>query len=127
VIICTVCSKSKDSRSGLIPAEERYKGTHVSSIRDLADSTHFPFYVLSSVYGLIPGDTPVPAYDRLLNEADVEALAGKIEKQIRKDRIAEISFYTKTKLSWLPYQRAIGIACTRARVELEVYELDDDA
>lgn len=67
------CSRAKRHDSGLLPALERYDGPSFRVLRRYlranligdANSELVPdVYVLSAEFGLIPGDFPIPGYDR---------------------------------------------------------------
>ena len=68
--ICTICSREKLEDRGMLPARERYTGSHITRVEELAISTMSPFFILSGVYGLLTPDEPIPHYDHVLTQVE---------------------------------------------------------
>lgn len=124
--ICSICSREKDPNPDLLLARERYLGTHVAKVGQLAIHQEVAFFILSGVYGLLAADEAVPYYDHLLVDSEVSALVKMIRIQLWVHEIKELSFYTKSKPNWLPYRRALEEATTLTGTKLHIYELSDD-
>ncbi len=110
-IVCTICSKKKDDRPGLLPACERYLGEHIVQTRSIAE--RYPFYILSGLYGLIPADTRILNYDHLLVEEEVDKLSRLVAQEIVRRRILRIRYFhdpDPDKPSWRPYTDTLNKA-----------------
>lgn len=75
-LLVLACSARKRATAGLLPAVDRYDGPAFRVLRKfLAETTDPPdVLVLSARFGLIPADTPIPAYDHRLTPAAADAL-----------------------------------------------------
>ena len=125
-VICSICSRAKKDDAGLLPAKDRYVGSHISKVRGFAKREGLPFFILSGVYGFISGDELIPYYDHLLVAHEVEALVPSLLKQLRKHEVEVLHFYTKTKPNWVPYRKALEEATKSLGIGLTVHELGDN-
>lgn len=107
VIVCTVCSKDKDLRPGLIPARQRYLGSQIAHVAKIGHDSGLPFYILSGKLGPISADELIGLYDYLLEETEVDALAGKIIRRLELEKITKVIFFYKSKPGWRPYAEAM--------------------
>lgn len=124
-IVCSICSRQKDPRKELLPARERYLGTHIRLVEGKAARRNLSFFVLSGKYGLIPGDECIEHYDYLLEADGVAELAKLIKNQLAAFNISKVCFYTKLKPNWEPYRTALQIASDAMGVEFSINELAD--
>jgi hypothetical protein len=123
-IVCSICSRVKSSDEGLLPARERYQGSHISKVEGEALKRGVPFFILSGLYGLLAAEEGVPNYDYLLTNADVLKLADKIQAQLYTHNVGVVYFHTKFKPQWEPYGEALSAACKAAKVEFIPFRLD---
>lgn len=126
-VICSICSREKDSRPGLLPARERYKGSHVTFVEKIAAKSRLRLFFLSGKLGVIDADSCIPVYDYLLAPEGVQSLSYDIWDQLESLGIEEIRFYTKHKPAWEPYLEALRLGAYAAGVKLVVELLPDDA
>lgn len=117
-IISTICSRYKNETSELLPAGDRYVGSHIAQVKAVAHDLKIPFYFLSGKYGLISEDTKIPYYDYYLEDDAVDALVRVVASQIHEEKISEIEFYSEDKVSWTPYRRVIEIAARQSDIIL---------
>ena len=125
-IICSICSREKDTSDVLLPAHKRYRGDHVGKVERIALSQGLPFFILSGLYGMVPYEDPIPYYDFLLTEAKVSGLVEMLKIQLQQINPIEICFYTKRKPTWVPYLEALQKATEVLGVSLSVYELAEN-
>lgn len=80
------CSRRKRQTSRLIPAINRYDGPMFRVYRnhvDKADSNHLSPCVLSARFGLIPGDTLIPRYERPLSLKNDDGMREHVADRFR--------------------------------------------
>ena len=123
-IACSVCSRQKNEDPDPLPARERYTGSHVRYVESVAKA---PLYILSGKYGLLEANDPVEYYDYRLTDGDVSALVRVIGTQLEREGIQEVIFYSKSKTEWLPYRKALQIACGSKGVGLTLQRIPDNA
>ena len=107
-VVCTMSGTLQDPKPGLIPAGSRYAGTHISQAR--AAAGYKALYILSSRMGLVSEKMGVPRYDHipLQNEREVDALAARVARQIRDEKIRTIFyFYEPANPEWEPYTQVL--------------------
>lgn len=92
-LIVTICGRDKDQRKEPIPAVDRYLSSRIKKIYTLAEKAGLPFAILSGKFGLIYGRDPIPYYDKLLSEADIEAVAEKSLSFLTGNQIKRIIFF----------------------------------
>lgn len=109
-IILTICSRRKKDNPELLAAGERYIGSHIASVKDIADRLRLPMFFLSGKYGLLSIDTKIPYYDTSLEDAKIGELAHIIAKQLQDKKITDIEFYVENNDSWTPYKKVISAA-----------------
>ena len=126
-VICSICSRQKAADTRLMPAQQRYLGSHMLIAQRAAKEAGLPFFILSGKFGFISGDTLIPDYDYLLTKDAVQSLSHEIAHQLLEVGVEKIHFYTKAKKNWQPYLEALKCACGEAKVVLRVHELADDA
>jgi hypothetical protein len=81
------CSQRKKLTSRLLPAIDRYDGPVFRVLRKHAQEAPDkspPACVLSGRFGLIPGQFPIPRYERLLKEEDWTELRTRVEEQLKR-------------------------------------------
>lgn len=122
-IICTICSKNKDTRKEPLQAYKRYKNKRINKVREIAIENNSPFYILSGKYGLISELTLVNYYDQLLTENLIESVIHKVCEQIKTNGIKKISFYIENKPSWRNYIKTLETACKETGTTLAMVNL----
>ncbi len=120
-IVATICSKNKLEIEGELPAQELYTAPHIVDTKKIADEEGLDFYILSGLYGLIPGTQKIPFYDYYLEPDAVPELIDKVVEQLEEAEITEIDFYYEDKESWKPYINSILGACERLEVKLNLH------
>ena len=122
---CTICSKDKSNKPGLLEANERYISPRINYVIKIAARESAPMLILSGKYGLISPDKKIPFYDLLLKKSRVEELVTKVIKQCRKLKIGELIFYAKSrrKQGWGPYYAVLEQASRRLKIDLKVIML----
>lgn len=123
VAVCTICSREKNPSDRLLPAVDRYIGSHVALVRAQAEQRGQPLYFLSSLYGLIPAGQYIVYYNHLLKPDEVPELKETVAQQLTLYGLEEIHFFTKKKPYWQLYLELFS----RLRTRLYVYELPADA
>jgi len=128
-IVCSICSREKAANPEPLPARERYTGSHVRLVENIALEQGSQFFVLSGKFGLLHAQERIGLYDFLLTEDKVKFLAAKVFRQIVRlpFTINEIQFYTKNKPNWLPYKKVIEEAAAKTNTNLRVIYLLPDA
>jgi len=87
------CSQRKVQTPGPMAAIERYDGPAFRVFRrhrHALPGGEPAALVLSALFGLIPGDFPIPVYDRQLKRIDLADLRTIVEAQL-KDKLAELA------------------------------------
>lgn len=95
-ILATYCSAEKDKRVDLLPAYQRYKSERILEIKSEAESRGLTFMIFSGYFGLIHFDQPLPNYDHLLRESQIDYHAKFVAVQIEENDITEIDFISRT-------------------------------
>lgn len=83
-------------------------------------------WVVSGRFGLLEPTTPIPWYDHLLLDEDVEALVLRCAETLTRARLQHLVYYTaSTALApeVAPYGRLVRLACDAAGVQLETVTL----
>lgn len=127
--LCTYCSAPKREDPGLLPAHERYLSRRIRLLALRAAWERRPFLILSGEYGLITPDHPIPWYDHLLIEDEIDDLVPRLVTQLLGHRLDVVEYHTAplaTVAEVRPYFDALSAACTRAEVELEIRILPAD-
>ncbi|XKT75205.1 MAG: DUF6884 domain-containing protein [Patescibacteria group bacterium UBA2103] len=122
-IICTICSKKKNTQTGFLPAKDRYLGDHINTASNISQKQKCEFFILSGKYGLIHAQEPIPYYDYLLTDDAADKLTEKVGAQIKENNITEIIFYTENNPNWKPYEKVITSASEKLQVSLRVQNL----
>ena len=91
-VLATYCSAEKDKRVDLLPAYQRYKSERISMLKSEAESQGLTFMIFSGYFGLIHSGQPIPDYDHLLRESQIEYHAKFVAVQIEENGITETSF-----------------------------------
>ncbi|MGH2487693.1 MAG: DUF6884 domain-containing protein [Ktedonobacterales bacterium] len=84
-LLLLACSKRKRPDFGKIPAIERYDGPAFRMLRKFANAHPEgtpEVYVLSARYGLIPGDTPISAYECQMTSGRARELQAQVEADV---------------------------------------------
>ena len=115
-VICTICSREKDQRPGLLRADKRYLGEHVKEAIMIARRERQPLFILSGKYGLISVRHESENYDRRLTYNGVATLSKVVAKQIKAAGIEAIWYYHKPEESWMPYLRLLMEAAKETKV-----------
>ncbi len=124
-VVCTLCSREKNKRDGLLPASKRYSSNRVKVVLDISGKKKLPLYYLSGKYGLVKSDDEIPYYDLLLLPNAVELLSKLVFKQLKNHDITHVLFYVKSKFKKKnkPYYDVIEKACKSADIKLETAKL----
>lgn len=77
------CSARKRPDTGLLRAVERYDGPWYRVLRGAAGDD-MDVWVISAEYGLIPGDTPIPDYDRTMDMRRAQQLLPQIQPALAR-------------------------------------------
>ncbi len=126
IAICSICSHSKSEDEGLLPARQRYLGSHIPHVEGEAKQHGLPFFILSGVYGLLMAEEGISYYDHVLGAEEVLALASKVYKQLKHHALQELHFFTKSHLSWKLYLDVLQLATESLGVRLCVHELSEN-
>lgn len=117
-IAITVCSREKAEDEELLPAKERYLGSHIALAREAAKKQNARFFILSANYGLIGEEEKIPYYDHLLVPTEVPLLARKVRRQLHGLAATVVVLFTKPKSTWDTYKDAVRIATVRLNIPL---------
>ena len=128
-IVCSICSREKAVNPEPLPARERYIGSHIKLVENIALEQGAQFFILSGKFGLLHAQERIGLYDFLLTEEGVSFLAARVLRQIVRLPfvVGEIQFYTKNKPNWLPYKKVIEDAAAKTNTNLRVIYLLPDA
>jgi len=127
IIVCTTCSREKDTTPDRIPARDRYLGSHIKIAEQAAKADKLPLYFLSGKYGLVPAGQVIPYYDYLLDQTGVTNLISKLCTQLNQSDVHEVRFYVKNKPAWKLYRELLEAAASVLEIQLTIHELPDDA
>lgn len=126
-IFCTYCSAEKDQAVGLLASIERYRSDRIRRIYSASLAAGVGFRILSGEYGLLGPNDRIPWYDHLLRFEEVEAMSRKIIRQIRRQKIDQILFFTlPLRLDPLlgPYHEVLQSSCGSTGTALDLIEID---
>jgi len=124
--LCTICSRTKRADEDPLPARERYLGSHIRAVEEIARARGRQWFLVSGIFGLIAPDEQILSYDHRLAANKIRGLASKIRSQLRRFGIEELHLYSKSKPDWMPYRAAILQATQPLGVKLHIHELADD-
>lgn len=126
--ICTICSKEKSHRLGLLEAKKRYTSPRINYVLNLATQEGIPTLILSGKYGLISPDKKISDYNLLLKAEKVSQLTKRAIKQAKRLRIKELVFYSKPKWEqgWRNYHEVIERVCFALKIKLRKINLSDN-
>ena len=85
-----------------------------------------PLLILSGEFGLLGSTDPIPWYDHLLLQEEVEAMVPRVTAQLRERAVAGIAFHTADPAAdpaVQPYVALIIRACALAQVPLRLVVL----
>jgi len=123
---CTYCSAPKRDTAGEIPAVERYQSERIARLAETARREGCPMWIVSGRYGLLEPNTPIPWYDKLLLDEDVEGLVSVCAESLERAGVKRLMYHTAS-LDLAPevtaYLRLVRLACKAVSVELEVVTL----
>ena len=125
--LCTCCSKDKNDEPGNLPAIQRYKSARINKVHAAARQLGVGFYILSSEFGLIPSEQPIPWYDHLLRVDEVGRLTTLVAEQIQRYDITGLVYFTQPLLeepNVVPYHSTLVAACEQTGVTLHIVELE---
>jgi len=125
-VVCSICSRSKREDADLLPAIERYTGSHIRAVEEISKEQGRPFFVLSGVYGIISSEELIPYYDHLFVKDEIPELLPKVMRQIKEANISSVDFYTKDKPNWEPYRHVLSVAADNSGIPLNIILLEDD-
>ncbi|MFH1038710.1 MAG: hypothetical protein V1789_08610 [PVC group bacterium] len=117
VLVSTICCREKDRSEGLLPAFRRYRSARIRSAAGLARRAKLPFAILSGAFGLIDAATPIPYYDKLMEEGDLEEIAAKNAAYLKGKGIGDIVFLVPDPAAdphVAPYLKSLEMAAAAA-------------
>ena len=127
-IFCTYCSRKKDPVDGLLPTMERYKSERIRSVHTAAQELGFETYILSGKYGLLFSNHPIPYYDYLLSQENVDSLTVTVEEQLIEHDITSVVFFaqsSKIDPNNKPYIEVVFQACANKNIEFSLIILPE--
>jgi hypothetical protein len=100
----------------VLPAIQRYQGTHVQEVSRHAWRDDAIFYIFSGEFGLIDADFSVPAEERPLAVEDLPAMALSITGLLRDENVQRVVLFTPAadKNPWV----LLYLACLQAAAGL---------
>ncbi|MBI3988228.1 MAG: hypothetical protein HY347_01285 [candidate division NC10 bacterium] len=122
--LCTYCSKEKRHDPGEMPAILRYKSERITHVHTAALALRAGFFILSGKFGLVTATHPIPDYDHLLQDPEVEAHAKKVGEQLAQAQVCRLVYVTEpiSEVPQLgPYLETIRRACSATSVALFVF------
>ena len=124
-IILTICCKEKDKSDGLTPAINRYLSQRISTVNEIAASCGKEFFILSGKFGVIHSLTPIPWYDKRLDEQDVKEISKLVIFQLQSYDIKSIEFYGRSRDTegWGAYFKTLDNACGELKIQLKEFIL----
>jgi len=109
----------------LLPARERYKGTHIQQAAESAKlKGNLPLFVLSSKHGLLAERQGVADYRHALVERDIDILASRLYAQLGQMHAREVYLHTFVGRERNLYLRAMTLATQKLGARLIVTELE---
>ena len=122
----TYCSKSKRASPELLPAYKRYISRRIKFVYDSATGGPNKFAILSGSFGLINGDHPIPYYDHLLQEDEIEPMVKTVTQTLISWGISGITWYSlpdELDPNVWRYRAVITLASEMAGCRLDTVEL----
>lgn len=102
----------------------RYIATRVKRVMKIAKKANLPFFILSGKYGLIKYDQPIPYYDHLLQNKEINKIVRIVSKQIIDNNIDCIDFYAKPKShDWIAYYEVLEKAANLSKINMNIHHL----
>ena len=122
-LVGTICCREKDHSPGLLPASRRYLSGRIRRVFQLARDSGLEFFILSGRFGPISPDEPIPYYDQLLQESEVEEMSGLVADYLGKEKAGKVIFFSpdpERDPHVIPYLKSIKRGARKAGVSLEV-------
>ncbi|NIM92931.1 MAG: hypothetical protein GTO18_04380 [Anaerolineales bacterium] len=126
---CTYCSAEKNHAPGDLPAIKRYLSQRIRSVYATALSAGIPFFILSGEFGLLEPCDPIPDYEHLLVQSEVNIHAELVAGQFQDFGVKGFVFFTvpvSQDPNVAPYIECMKAACERAGVEMSIVEISGD-
>ncbi len=126
-IFCTYCSARKREVETPIPAIQLYRSERILNIYKAAELIGLPCFIMSGEFGLIKAETPIPYYDHLLQNEEVDDHAALMAKQIKAHHISDIIFFSVTieaDPNLIPYINSITSAAQQSDCHLKIVHID---
>ena len=123
VLYATYCSAEKNGSGTLLPAIDRYRSDRISGVCSAAKTAGATFGILSGQYGLISADHPLPYYDHLLQEDEIDAMTHQVQSTLSDWNIAEIHWFSvafEMDPNVQRYQRVMEAAATNIGAEFQL-------
>src|SRR5579875_3610955 len=122
----TYCSREKDHSPMLLPALQRYKSQRIRRVKAAADSQGVAFYILSGKFALLKAAEPIPYYDHLLTQLEVDQLAERVAGQLKREGLSKVIFFVSAArtASVEPYEQTIRRACAMEEIDFSVAPLE---
>jgi hypothetical protein len=90
----TYCSAPKREDPGDLPAIQRYRSERIADVGRRAAESETSFAILSGSFGLVDPQEPLPWYDHLLQEDEIEGMVPGVAERLRSWAITEIVWFT---------------------------------
>lgn len=117
---CTICSKEKKSKHGLLPAIERYDSSRIRSVYQEGKQKGVPMIILSGKHGLLSPQDKIEWYDHMIEPEDLLTLITKITYGLHDRNVTKLVFFARERTSpgWELYYSALEITCANLGIPI---------
>ena len=90
----TYCSAPKRTDPGDLPAVERYLSDRIAAVALDAERDGAGFAILSGRFGLVGPSEPLPWYDHLLQESEIDAMVPQVVERLLAWEVSDVRWFT---------------------------------
>ena len=123
--VMTYCSRRKLRTPGLLPARERYAGSHIAAAGGVAKRAARPLLIFSSLYGVLEAHDLIPWYDYRLPwgsecaphcwyEDRASAHVLRVRRALHELHVRDLWWVSELNGTTWPYDRVVETACEAA-------------
>ena len=122
----TTCCAEKRKDEDLLPAKIRYQSQRVQTVVAESERTKTPLLIFSGEFGILEADEPIPWYNKVLGEEDVEMMVPWVISQLRDRSVTKVTLFARPKDTpgWKPYYSVIEQACRAMGIPITVEIID---
>ena len=126
-LYATYCSADKCTDERPLPAIRRYRSERIEKVASLAQKHAFRFGILSGSFGLMAPEDPLPWYDHLMTDVEVDAMTKRVAKTLTQWDITAVHWFSAPASmdpDVEPYAAVMRAACLLQQIPFTRVNLD---